>query len=175
MDVEARPSFDVHVNVATYRSLVAANEASGGKDTNVSLREYRIAQEEQENIRDAWRRFFETYDILICPSHCTPAFRKDESPKAGRTLDLTVDGRPTTMKYFRALFWALLTNVGHLPSTTFPCGLGRRTGMPVGLNAVGAEWSDMITIRFAELLEIECGALCRFRIPKPLADKKARL
>ena len=164
----ARPDFDLTHNVETYKRLTAANSALKGETNGVTLEQYRLAQEAQGRIREAWDRFFRSYDVLIVPSHCTPAFKKDESPKAGRTLDMVVDGKNTTMPYWRALFWALLTNVGLLPSTTFPCGLGKRTNLPIGLNVVGPEWSDFITIDFARLLSEECG--CVFRSPPLCMD-----
>ena len=163
----ARPDFDLTHNVETYKRLTAANSALSGETNGVTLEEYRVAQEAQGRIRKSWERFFRSYDVLIVPSHCTPAFKKDESPKAGRTLEMVVDGKNVTMPYWRALFWAILTNVGLLPSTTFPCGLGKRTNLPIGLNVVGPEWSDFITIDFARLLAEECG--CVFRSPPPLA------
>jgi amidase len=159
----ARPDFDLEHNVETYKRLTSANSALNGETNGVTLTQYRIAQEAQGRIREAWSRFFRSYDILIVPSHCTPAFPKDESSKAGRTIDLVVDGKNVTMPYWRALFWAILTNVGLLPSTTFPCGLGKRTNLPIGLNVVGPEWSDFITIDFARLLAKDCG--CIFRPP----------
>ena len=54
----------------------------------MTLRQYRMAQEAQQDIRAAWGRFFGAYDVVIVPSHCTAAFVKDESDREGRTLDL---------------------------------------------------------------------------------------
>lgn len=168
VDTNARPKFDVMENLDTYRCLTAANavlnDASVSSDNaGVTLRRYRLAQESQSRIREAWGEFFQEFNFLLCPSHPTPAFKKDESPKAGRQLELVVDGYQTKMPYWRSLFWAILTNVGLLPSTTFPCGFGERTKLPIGLNVVGPEWSDLRTIGFANLLETECA--CKFRAP----------
>eukprot|EP00939_MAST-03C_sp_MAST-3C-sp1_P005031 g5031.t1 len=153
VDCDARPDFDLRTNIRCYQHLVAANAVMSAPDdalvdvSNVTLKEYRLAQETQVEIRESWERFFKRFDILICPSHATPAFPKDESRnKQGRTLRLRVDDRVVTMPYWKPLFWAVLTNVGLLPSTTFPCGLGRRSRLPVGLNAVGSEWSDLVTL-----------------------------
>lgn len=43
-----------------------------------------------------------------------------------------------------------------LPSTTFPAGL-TDSRLPIGLNVVGPEFSDLITIDVARLLQTECG------------------
>merc|ERR1712187_702486 len=118
---------------------------------------YRQAQEERERIRQAWEAFFDVdnggFDILICPSHSTPAFTKDESRRGSRQLQTVIDGEKLTVPYWDALWWAILTNVGLLPSTTFPCGVGNVSGLPLGLNVVSREYNDMICIDVARLLD----------------------
>ena len=50
------------------------------------------------------------------------------------------------LQYFASQVLANLTNTSYLPSTTFPAGLGVDSGMPVGLNAVGAEYGGSPSI-----------------------------
>jgi len=158
VDRSARPSFDLAENLKLYTALTAADAVlAAEKDVGVSLLAYQLGKAKQYEIRTAWSRFFQEYDVLICPSHCTPAFPHDHSERQGRKLQLTVDGKDSSMSYWKALFWAILTNTALLPSTTFPAGLGLRTGLPVGLNVVGPEWSDFITIDVARLLKVELG------------------
>jgi Asp-tRNA(Asn)/Glu-tRNA(Gln) amidotransferase A subunit family amidase len=38
--------------------------------------------------------------------------------------------------------WSLLAALAQGPTVTFPAGLGRRSGMPVGLQLVGRRWGD---------------------------------
>ena len=54
------------------------------------------------------------------------------------------------------MFWAGIITVAHLPSTVFPTGLSRG-GLPIGLQAVSAEYNDYITIDFARLMADEIG------------------
>ena len=158
VDRAARPEFDVAANLRVYQELTAANEVlASGAESSVSLLRWRLAKEMQQTIRAAWGRFFARFDVLIVPSHPTTAFLKDEGPRSGRRVAITVDGVAGTTNYWKALSWASLTNVGLLPSTTFPCGTGPRSGLPVGLNAVGPEWSDLVTIDFARLVKVEAG------------------
>ena len=56
----------------------------------------------------------------------------------------------------RSLFWAGLMTVSYLPSTVFPTGPSL-AGLPIGLQAVGAEYDDLITIDFTRLLAEEIG------------------
>jgi amidase len=103
-------------------------------------------------LRKAWSRFFEDFDLLVCPIAPVPAFPHDHSPIPKRTL--RVDGRERP--YMEQLFWAGLASGAHLPSTAFPTGLSRE-GLPIGLQAIGAELRDHTGIEFARLLALELG------------------
>ena len=49
------------------------------------------------------------------------------------------------------LFWAGLITVAYLPSTVFPTGPAS-DGLPIGLQAVSAEYRDYTCIEFARLM-----------------------
>ena len=160
VDFTARPNFEPYSNMRTYYQLTAANRAmSFGEDSSrVTLLKYRKAQEQREKIRLAWSDFFDSFDILIVPSHSSMAFLKDEGEEpTQRRMEYNYQGEVFKAKYFKGLFWAFLTNVGYLPSTTFPCGIDETSGLPLGLNAVGKEFDDLVTIDFARLLRDELG------------------
>jgi amidase len=112
----------------------------------------------RERLRYAWREFFDEWDILICPQTATPAFRHDQSEIATRLLKVDSEEQP----YFQQLFWAGLVTGGYLPSTVFPTGPSL-TGLPIGLQAVGAEYDDLRTIDFTRLLAQEIGGF----VPPP--------
>ena len=89
-----------------------------------------MAREKQMEIIDAWEDFFDDYDVLICPSHSSQCFLKDESKNLRkRQITIRKNNAQLVIPYDQPLFWAFLTNVGNLPSTTFPCGV--RRGLPV--------------------------------------------
>lgn len=159
VDRYARPDFDIGGNKGVYFALVAANRALMlGQESKTSLLTYKRAQETQQHTRASWERFFEEYDVLICPSLASNAFVKDESKRLSqRTIAITKHGKPMEIAYGDSFWWAFLTNVGHLPSTTFPAGRGKISGLPCGLNVVSREYNDLITIDFARLLKVECG------------------
>ena len=56
--------------------------------------------------------------------------------------------------YFEQVFWAGLTGVSFLPSTIIPTGLNDE-GLPIGVQIVGPEYADLITIGVAQALEAE--------------------
>ena len=64
--------------------------------------------------------------------------------------------------YFRQVFWAGTITVAHLPSTVFPTGLGQED-LPIGIQAVGAEFQDYTTIEFSRLMAREIGGF----VPPP--------
>ena len=78
----------------------------------------------------------------------TAAFAHDHRPFGERTILVGDDERP----YFEQVFWAGLTGVAYLPSTVIPTGLNK-DGLPIGVQIVGPEYGDLITIGIAEELE----------------------
>ena len=109
-------------------------------------------------IRQRWQRFFNDWDIVICPQTATTAFPQDEEEYLERKI--IVDN--VEQDYFQQVFWSGLVTVAHLPSTVFPTGLSQ-AGLPIGLQAVGAEFNDYITIDFTRLMAQEIGGF----IPPP--------
>ncbi len=106
----------------------------------------------RETLRLTWRRFFEDWDILICPQTATTAFPQDQSDITKRQILVDNQAQP----YFQQLYWAGLVTVSYLPSTVFPTGPGA-DGLPIGLQAVSAEFNDYNSIHFAHLMERQFG------------------
>ena len=104
----------------------------------------------REAIRAAWGKFFEEWDILICPTVPTTALPHDQS--AERTILINGKERSTDVQ----LFWSGIMNLAHLPSTVFPTGLSTK-GLPIGLQAISAEYNDYVCIDFARLMAEEIG------------------
>ena len=71
---------------------------------------------------------------------------------ASRRLKVDSEDQP----YFQQLFWAGLITASYLPSTVFPTGPSLE-GLPIGLQAVGAEYDDYATIDFTRLVAEEIG------------------
>lgn len=101
-------------------------------------------------IRWSYHDFFKDFDIILNPVLPTAAIVHDHRPFEERTLD--VDGIP--ISYFDQIFWAGLSGVAGLPSTVIPTGLNDQ-GLPIGVQIVGPEYADLITIGVAHLLEKE--------------------
>ncbi len=109
-------------------------------------------------LRKAWQAFFQDWDILICPQVATTAFPHDH----GEYLERRIMVNNESQNYFQQVFWAGMITVAHLPSTVFPTGPSK-DGLPIGLQAVGAEFNDYTTIEFARLMAQELGGF----VPPP--------
>lgn len=105
---------------------------------------------QRARIRWSYHEFFKENDVIIEPILPTAAMKHDHRPFEQRSID--VDG--TTMPYFDQVFWAGISGVACLPSTVIPTGLND-AGLPVGVQIVGPEYGDLITIGVAKLLERE--------------------
>lgn len=114
--------------------------------------EWLAASNDRFHLRQAWEAFFGDWDILICPQMATDAFPHDHSGYTDR--EITVDNE--VQEYFQQVFWAGTITVAHLPSTVFPTGPSK-AGLPIGLQAVSAEYNDYTCIEFAHLLSQEIG------------------
>ncbi len=180
----ARPAFDAQDANNTYLSLLWARwgspvpddvyeanrstaarysvddmstEAVSARGAVMTYRDWLGYSDEQNRIQTLWKAFFEDWDILLCPIAVTTAFPHDHSPQDQRTLD--VNG--TEVPYLEQIFWAGLANLGNLPGTVFPTGLSEDE-LPIGVQALGAEFDDRTTIEFARLMSRELGG---FRPP----------
>jgi len=185
VDPEARPAFSASHSHETYQHLLQATMAARmpaadyhGLEDRVakldpdddspaarvlraqtsSFRDWGSANEARHKLRWQWHEFFADYDLLLAPIMPTPAFRHDHRPFGERTID--IDGRE--IPYFNQVFWAGLTGVAFLPSTVIPTGL-TDDGLPIGLQIVGPEYADLITIGVARMLE---AAGCQFVPPQ---------
>jgi amidase len=102
----------------------------------------------REELRWAWHRFFQDYDVLLAPQSPTTALRHDHSDIMQRQLTVG----DTNYPYYEQFFWAGLTGVAWLPSTVIPTGLAK-DGLPIGIQIVGNAYHDRITIGVARQLE----------------------
>ncbi len=175
----ARPDFDPAYAHANYQSLLTAVMTSAmtpdqvaaataavaelepddnsiaavnARATVMSHRDWIRTNTKREKLRRAWEGFFKDWDVLVCPQMATSAFPHDHRPFGERML--VVDG--SEQPYFQQLFWAGMIVNAYLPSTVFPTGLDH-SGLPIGLQAVGAPYRDHLTIEFARQITRHIG------------------
>ena len=118
-----------------------------------SHRDWSIADQQRTRDRAAWEAFFQEWDVLLCPVAATAAIpHQQDVERFFRTV--TVNGHQEN--YNDQLFWAGISCNVYLPGTSAPAGL-TPSGLPVGVQIVGAHLEDHTTIEFARLLADEIG------------------
>jgi amidase len=108
----------------------------------------------RSRFRAGWQRFFQSYDVVLCPVHSSQAFLHDTAvARELRTLE--INGRQ--QDYNQSLFWMAIAGLSYLPSTVRPVSVAK--GLPTGVQIIGPYLEDMTTLRFAELLDELCPGL----------------
>ena len=91
----------------------------------------------------SWRRFHETYDLLLTPSLPLPAFEVgDLVPRSGDWGTAWCDWAPFSYPF----------NLTTQPAASVPCGL-TNAGLPIGLQIVGAVGADALVLRASRAFE----------------------
>jgi len=114
--------------------------------------------EQRQTMRQSWRKFFENYDIMLCPVVQTLAFPHDHDPAiTDRTL--TVNGKK--QPYMDIMVWISLAGASYLPAAVVPVGLSK-SGLPIGIQIIAPYLEDRTALKFARHLEELTGG---FKIP----------
>lgn len=142
------------------RNLAAAGNLSADdqsyrawmlKGNTMFHRDWLQWNELRHRMRLKWDAFFQQYDLLLCPAGATAAFPHNQTGERWERM-VMVNGKPQPST--TQMFWAGFSGMAYLPSTVAPAGL-TPDGLPVGVQIVGSQYSDLTCIRFAELLERE--------------------
>jgi aspartyl-tRNA(Asn)/glutamyl-tRNA(Gln) amidotransferase subunit A len=99
---------------------------------------YLKAQKVRTLIRGDFDRAFADYDLLVCPTAPTVAFRLGEK----------VDD---PMQMYLADVFTLAPSLAGLPGMSVPCGFA--DGMPVGLQIIGPAYQESKVLRLADAFE----------------------
>ncbi|MEE3139791.1 MAG: amidase [Actinomycetota bacterium] len=129
----------------TYRNLV-------DHAAHMTHREWFALHQQRERYRLQWAKFFDEYDLLLCPAAASTAFTHDhQGERPDRTIDIDGQQEPVVDQ----LFWAGWSCSVYLPSTVAPVGLIE--GLPLGVQIVAPHLHDRRSIHFASLIERELG------------------
>ncbi len=101
----------------------------------------------------AWERFFDDWDVLLCPTSMTTAF-----PHCDAGTPLQVDGE--TVNYWMvAAHSAPFSYSGH-PAVVVPAGLSS-DGLPIGVQLVTRRWEDARLLGIAKAVSRVTGPVQR--------------
>ncbi len=119
----------------------------------VPLKRYFEALHRRDGSSIAWERFFDGWDVLLCPAMMVAAFPHCE---AGSPID--VDGKETD--YWMVSAHGTLFNYSGHPAIAMPCGLGQG-GLPIGLQLVGRKWDEARLLAVARAVSELAGGFQR--------------
>jgi len=106
-------------------------------------------QARRQHLHEAWARFFEDFDVVLCPPAPTGAIRHDQRPDPhARFLEVNGTQRP----YFDLMLWACLATGAGLPAAVAPVTRGE-DGLPRGVQIIAASLEDRTAIACAAMLE----------------------
>jgi amidase len=114
-------------------------------------RDWLRINERRHQMRFAWDRFFDDWDVMLCPTAASAAWPHDQVGERHERF-ITVNGRRVSTIDQR--FWAGYSCCFFLPSAVAPMGLTPE-GLPCGVQIIAREYGDYTALRFAELLEKE--------------------
>jgi amidase len=117
--------------------------------TDLSHRDWLMANERRHQIRRAWGEFFRRWDVLLCPAMSVPALPHMQS---ANSWERRVQVGGGDVAYTELMFWPGLIGMTLQPATVAPIGLSA-AGLPIGAQIVGPLYGDRTTIAVAELLE----------------------
>ena len=137
VDEKARPGIDLTEDRQIFLDIFA--KMKGGPIPGEL-----VARQKKHQAK--WAAFFEKYDVLLAPVARTVAFPHIQTqPKNARKL--VINGKQC--RYMSNLTWSLMAVVSGLPVTAAPVGLSD-SGLPVGIQIIGARLEDRTTIAFAK-------------------------
>jgi amidase len=105
---------------------------------------------QRERYRQAYRQFFQEWDILLAPVCIANAFPSSDLSVPITRRTLAINGQ--RVPYLRMNVYPSLATLCGQPATAFPAGQ-TRAGLPIGLQAIGPYLEDRTPIAFAALLE----------------------
>ena len=139
-------SAELHAQIDLLKMAVGENgwkllEYSMEVIPEVSFAEYLRAQYVRDGLVRKWQMWFSDYPVLLCPTWTQPPFVYDydikDTQSAAATLELMRPVKPA--------------NVLGLPAVVVPCGVAE--GLPVGVQVMGARFTDLRCLSVAEQIE----------------------
>jgi amidase len=119
------------------------------RGVSMTHRDFLISNETRHTMRRAWARFFQEWDLFLCPPAAGPAQPHDQTGERWeRTIRVNGHAVPATDQ----MFWAGISGFYLLPATVAPLAAAP-SGLPVGVQIVGPQHGDRATIAFAGWLE----------------------
>jgi amidase len=154
--VEAAPLPDLDYDKSKFSEMWAMPMGAFQPEANkppTTLAQYLEALHRRDRYIIAWERFFEAWDVLLCPAAMVTAF-----PHCETGSPLGVDGQK--VNYWLANAPCLLFNYTGHPAVVLPFKRDR-DGLPIGIQVVGKRWDESRLLAIAQSLSAVTGEFQR--------------
>ncbi|VVB94653.1 Amidase [uncultured archaeon] len=119
----------------------------------ITLAQYMEALHRRDQSIIAWEKFFDDWDVLLCPASMTTAF-----PHCEKGSPLQVDGQK--VDYWMVSAHSTLFNYTGHPAVVLPYKLDR-DGLPIGVQIVGKRWNESRLLAIAKAVSEVTGEFQR--------------
>lgn len=143
----ALPQVDFHQDLGRAGEMIGMMTGAfqpEAQEHPTTLAQYLEALHYRDQSILVWERFFEDWDVLLCPPTMTTAF-----PHCQPGAPIQVDGQDVTY-YMTAAHGTLFNYTGH-PAVVLPYKRDQ-AGLPIGIQAVGKRWQESRLLAAARAL-----------------------
>jgi amidase len=157
VEAASLPGLDFNQDLASAGGLIGMMLGAfqpGDDAAPTTLAQYLEALHRRDQSMIAWERFFEAWDVLLCPPCMLSAF-----PHCEVGTPLQVDDR--TVDYWQVSSHTTLFNYTGHPAAVLPYTRDR-DGLPIGVQLVAKRWDDARLLGIAHAVSAVTG---RFRRP----------
>jgi amidase len=150
---EAHPPVEFGHQVSVFNQLFLAAispslPAEAAEAVSGSHLTWLQADQDRAALRRVWARWFEDFDLLMCPVLGVAAFPHNQE---GEIIDRVLDVNGEPAPHMALLGWAGLIGVVGLPSAVSPVGR-TAAGLPVGVQLVAPFLRDRDAVRAAQMV-----------------------
>jgi len=143
---------------ANYARGDLSHQALQARGAGMTPSLYQEIGQRRLTLKRQWARFFQSYDVLLCPPAPIAAIPHDHGPDIhGRRLSVNGGQRP----YLDFLLWASPATGADLPALSAPVRLSK-AGLPLGVQIIAGAGEDRMAIAVGAMPE---QAGCGYRAP----------
>jgi amidase len=153
---EVLPGLDFNKEVSNAGELIGMAVGTFQPEENkppITLAQYMEALHRRDQSIIAWERFFDDWDVLLCPASMTTAF-----PHCETGSPLQVDGHK--VDYWMVSAHSTVFNYTGHPAIVIPYKLDR-DGLPIGVQIVGKRWGESRLLAIAKAISEVTGGFQR--------------
>ncbi len=125
-----------------------SHQALQARGARLTPGDYRAMDQRRLALQRQWARFFERFDIVLCPPAPVGPIRHDHRPDIHQRV-IEVDG--VARPYLDFLQWSALASGPGLPAAAAPIGPGP-DGLPRGVQIIAGMGEDLTAIAAAALI-----------------------